>query len=349
MGGGNRKAGSLLFLEEVFAVTYLQGGMTGYPVNDELNMTTYEFNQSICESVAKIIAVVIPKINAAEEDVDLWKRDIIPNLISNIYKYGSHTIQESVNCLISVITNVTQDFMPLLKLANIFYTVLYRFKSILDVSKEDNTTQNHINRALMTLGYICRYLNKLKIRKYFSNAGMESHETTELDTADAFLLPEKLTMKNIIDSIYRLFLLYLKKDCSTQVKTVQSVCLLFHGHSSFLLDAQRYGIITKLFHSDYTPVKLQVLISLKKVLLGEEARVESGAARAAMDDNAQITLKQKVQGDQDSDSSMVGGVVQEHLSSIHLLLFDKDINIRFNSLLLLGVLHSAKAHKARMQ
>ena len=57
------------------------------------------------------------------------------------------------------------------------------------------------------------------------------------------------------------------------------------------------------------PPPSQALRSLRDVLLAEEQRVESGAARESMA-KAGVTLKQRVKGDQDAEASIVGGVIQ---------------------------------------
>jgi hypothetical protein len=54
--------------------------------------------------------------------------------------------------------------------------------------------------------------------------------------------------------------------------------------------------------------------------------------------NAGVTVVARVRGDQDAESSAVGGVLQLHLPAIQRLLFHSTTGVRANALSILGVL-----------
>jgi len=155
-------------------------------------------------------------------------------------------------------------------------------------------------------------------------------------------LAEEVNEGNVYVMSYRLLSLYLTKDLETETKAVQALCSLFTGCMPLMLTAQRDHVVGRMLTIRggvaRGPVRLQALKSLREVLLAEETRVESGAARARMAE-AGVTLKQRVKGDQDAEASIVGGVIQEHLDAIKHLLFDRDVNLRTAALGLLSVLH----------
>jgi hypothetical protein len=71
--------------------------------------------------------------------------------------------------------------------------------------------------------------------------------------------------------------------------------------------------------------------------VAEEQRIESGVARETMS-NAGVTVVARVRGDQDAESSAVGGVLQLHLPAIQRLLLHTTTGVRANALNILGVL-----------
>eukprot|EP00953_Heterococcus_sp_UTEX-ZZ885_P033274 17326-Heterococcus_DN1.PRE.3 len=81
----------------------------------------------------------------------------------------------------------------------------------------------------------------------------------------------------------------------------------------------------------------QALKCWSDVLVAEEQRIESGVARETMS-NAGVTVVARVRGDQDAESSAVGGVLQLHLPAIQRLLFHSTTGVRANALSILGVL-----------
>lgn len=71
--------------------------------------------------------------------------------------------------------------------------------------------------------------------------------------------------------------------------------------------------------------------------MAEEERVESGAARESMT-AAGVSVAQRVRGDQDSESSVVGGVLQLHVPAVRRLLYNRDVDVRKAALALLAAM-----------
>lgn len=71
--------------------------------------------------------------------------------------------------------------------------------------------------------------------------------------------------------------------------------------------------------------------------VAEEERIESGAARESMS-AAGISVAERVRGDQDSESSVVGGVMQLHMPAIRKLLYHSSVDVRHAALALLSAM-----------
>jgi hypothetical protein len=225
-----------------------------------------------------------------------------------------------------------------LALANTFYQVLKRFKGQAGFAQADRTTRSSVHRALVVLGCVCRYAPGLKPPPGASEGALPRARLQQP-------LAEELTRGNAYEMCYRLLGLYLGKDPETETKAVQALCALFTGCMQLMLTAQRDGVIGRMLgagkgqqEEGRDQVRLQALRSLREVLVAEETRVESGAARARMAASG-VTLKERVKGDQDAEASIVGGVIQEQLPAIQRLLFHREPPLRLAAVALLSVLH----------
>jgi len=83
-------------------------------------------------------------------------------------------------------------------------------------------------------------------------------------------------------------------------------------------------------------VRSQVLLTLCELLqLGEE-RLEGGQAQKSLE--TATSTRDRIKGDQDSDSAVVASVMQKHAQSVTSLLFDKSSKVRVNAVLLVGTM-----------
>jgi cohesin loading factor subunit SCC2 len=289
---------------------------------------------SICYMVSHMVGLVIPLERKPDHRAI---QDVVRDLVQITYKFTPTTIHAAIQCLSNICTYVNKDPAPLLKLANTFYKVLRQYIRTPDLSKESSQARSAVHRALIVLGCICRYYSFKSTSEdpALLTAGTSADKKKLKDVAT---LDAELTAKSIYEVSYRVIAAYLHKDLETEIKAIQAICSLFTGYMKLMLVAQRDGLVEKMLQSRHNAVKLTALKSLRDVLLAEEERVESGAARENMA-SAGISLKQRVKGDQDAEASIVGGVVQEHLETIKALLMSSDVQLRQASIALLGVLH----------
>lgn len=70
----------------------------------------------------------------------------------------------------------------------------------------------------------------------------------------------------------------------------------------------------------------------------EEKRVETGAAKAKMDSREDVTISSRISGDQDEDSSLVGGVLTKHAPRLFQMTSSDNDRIRLAAVSLLGAL-----------
>lgn len=278
---------------------------------------------SLCHMVSSMVALVIPHLEKPDRSTFM---QAVKDLTQITYKFSSTAIHSAIECLANIGMYIAKTPVDVLKLASTFYGVLMRFKGVLDFSKEPSATRCSAHRGLVVLGCICRYYKFKPLEKLLAPA------------SKAAPLPKELTEHNIFEASYRLFSAYLNKDVDTEVQAVQALCSLFTGCMQLMLTAQRDGIVARIVRSKDNIVKLTGLRSFREVLVAEERRVESGAARESMAKQG-VTLQQRVKGDQDAEASIVGGVIQEHIDTIMALLLDRDAALRSAALALLSVLH----------
>ena len=151
-------------------------------------------------------------------------------------------------------------------------------------------------------------------------------------------IPEEITLAELIQSCYRVFSIYLlKEDCDTKCSALRALGGIFVARPRVLLAMEQSGSISELMSDTSLPeIQLQALRSWQEILLAEENRVASGEAKAKMEANAMVTLSKKIQGDQDSDATLVGGILSQHAYRLFQLTACRNPLIRYASLDLLG-------------
>lgn len=92
--------------------------------------------------------------------------------------------------------------------------------------------------------------------------------------------------------------------------------------------------------SEEAPIQLQMesLRCWRDISMAEEKRIDSGEAKKKMDLKANITTSKKISGDQDGDSTLVGGVLTKQTPRLFAMTQDKEAGLRIASLELLGQL-----------
>jgi cohesin loading factor subunit SCC2 len=115
------------------------------------------------------------------------------------------------------------------------------------------------------------------------------------------------------------------------MKTVHGFGFLFHQHPRWFLKAHQDGILSSILLDPVPEVRHQILTSLVELLQAEEARLES---IQKIDEK----VKEQVQGDQEGDASLIGGVMQAQLKTILKLAIQKQASIRLQAMSCIGLL-----------
>ena len=77
---------------------------------------------------------------------------------------------------------------------------------------------------------------------------------------------------------------------------------IFISRPRVVLVAEQLGIITSVLSEAAPPsVQIESLRCWRDILLAEENRIESGAAKQKMKEQKDITLSKRISGDQDGD------------------------------------------------
>jgi cohesin loading factor subunit SCC2 len=210
-----------------------------------------------------------------------------------------------------------------LVLANSFYKYLVKSVTLTDdYSSSPKKVQNNVHRALSGLGFLCR-----------------GHDVDDEDLVwlgdkvgePLEVVDEDITWDNMVENCYQIFSVYLtKSDIETKKCALRALAGIFISRPRVLLAMQQNGTLEAIMSPTSDPeLQLQALRCWKEILLVEEARLESGDAKEKMDSNEKITLSKKISGDQDSDATLVGGVLTQHQKRLYAMTKDRDDRIRY--------------------
>eukprot|EP00559_Dactyliosolen_fragilissimus_P006500 CAMPEP_0184859868 /NCGR_PEP_ID=MMETSP0580-20130426/4833_1 /TAXON_ID=1118495 /ORGANISM="Dactyliosolen fragilissimus" /LENGTH=1965 /DNA_ID=CAMNT_0027356725 /DNA_START=12 /DNA_END=5909 /DNA_ORIENTATION=+ len=260
--------------------------------------------------------------------------DVSEDLKKITYNFGSATMSAAIEALSKLASkddNESNLHVKLLSLAKSFYTYLAKMKDAYDdFSKSEVRIKNNVHRALSAVGLICRYHDR-KIGHI--NSGCDAIELV-------FVEPPKLSINNLPFASYVLFEEYLSKsDIPTKCKALRAMSGIFMSHPRIMLTVEEDGIFTELMSNEtQLDLQLEALSCWREILASEEKRIESGEAKRKMELKDNITLSQKISGDQDGDASLIASCVTQHIERLFEMTSHKHPKIRFNSLLLIEVL-----------
>ena len=190
--------------------------------------------------------------------------------------------------------------------------------------------RDNARRALSALGSICRY--------YVSD-GSDHHI---VDPSALSVVPpvDQLRFGDDVlsNACFAIFLRYLSKDDeTTKCLALRAMTGVFISRPRVVLAAEQMGIIGNCM-SDEAAISVQVeaLKSWRDILLAEEIRIESGEARAKMASQKNITISNRISGDQDGDSSISGSVLTKHADRLYEMTLSKDEKVRHMIVDLIG-------------
>lgn len=260
----------------------------------------------------------------------------LPNDLVNIcYKFPSEAVTSAVEALAKLANHpdAASDSIQekkLLKLATQFYSYLLKTKDVTnDFSSMKKSVRDNVRRALAALGSICRF--------YECKGTADDHT---LDSS-AFVIETdvaKLQLANLSNAAFALFLQYLsKEDESTKCLALRAMNGVFISRPRVLLVAEQMGIITNVIEEETPPsVQIESLRCWRDILISEEKRIDSGAAKAKMEAQKNVTLSKRIGGDQDGDSTISGSVLTKHSERLYALTLSKDEKVRHMIIDLIG-------------
>lgn len=269
------------------------------------------------------------RIMSKGEAMQLSRGSLGDDLVNVTYRLGSGALASAVRSLCELGNHpklgADNPFrQKALKLAATFYSYLRKNTNMLnDLPTTTKKTQCNIQRALSVLGCLCK------------NHGLENDDTAwmerSLEDEASLMLPTEVTWDVMVEVCYKIFLTYLaKSDVETKCAAMKALGGIFISRPRVLLAMQQAGTIDDIMAPGSEPeLQLQALRCWREILLAEEQRVESGDAKAKMESNQNITVSKKISGDQDSDATLVGGVLTCHAQRLHEMTKDRNERIRY--------------------
>ena len=262
----------------------------------------------------------------------------LPNDLVNIcYKFPSEAVTAAVEALAKLANHpdATSDSIQikkLLKLATQFYSYLLKTKDVTnDFSSMKKSVRDNVRRALAALGSICRFYE-------CGGAVDDQNLDSSVFVIESDVAKLQLTNNVLSNASFALFLEYLhKEDESTKCLALRAMNGVFISRPRVVLVAEQLGIITSVIGNEAPPsVQIESLRCWRDILISEEERIDSGAAKAKMEATKNVTLSKRIGGDQDGDACISGSVLTKHSDRLYELTFSKDEKVRHMIIDLIG-------------
>jgi cohesin loading factor subunit SCC2 len=316
--------------------------------------------------LVKIISTMSLALPLVKRPTLQFVQTVEKDLKSLVMKFPPAVMKGSIQCLATVADRVSANVPggrskkadtpadvlsagPAATLFNIlqaFYGFLHKQKDRSDFSVSNHQFHTSVLRSLIVVGLICRYYN-------FDKA-VESEDDDEMEDgkdegeSKEVAVEGKLQQGTVTQQVYQLYQHYLRrfvgreapKDQNTTElgrQALRGIGLLFISSPRHFLQAeQECKLLRKVFKESNEAVQMQGLQSCVELLEAEEERIETGSAKQRME--AASTTSSQVKGDQDADASILGSVLQIHLTSILERSFAKQAALRMGAIRLLGTM-----------
>lgn len=289
---------------------------------------------ALASAAADILFRVAPLLDSTEMD-KLSSGSVGKDLVAITYKFGSGALFSAVRALCCLAhhrdAGENNAFgKKLMGLATTFYAYLIKKEGSQDFF--DNSVKNNVQRLLSGLGSLCRH-HEVVVDASDWNEEVDYDDIELYETAE-------LTWDNVPLACFRLFSKYLEKsDAEIKCSALRALTGIFAQHPRLMLASAQSGLIENVMAQD-APLELQMesLRCWRDISLAEEKRIDSGEAKKKIDSKAGITTSKKVSGDQDGDSTLVGGVLTKQTARLFEMTQSKEAGLRIASLELLGQL-----------
>jgi cohesin loading factor subunit SCC2 len=269
----------------------------------------------------------------------LAKTSLCKDLVAICKKFGVKVIASAIRVFASLafhpVVDLSASFFSkkLLDLAKMFYSYLCTKEAVEDFSLGDSKQKYSVHRALTVLGLICENHTHVTIDPLAWGS--------EVSIENAPLISEEnLSWDNFTCACYRLFTRFLRKqDILTKCKALAALKGIFVAQPQLLLQLDHVGLFDEVMaDSAGVPLQLEALECWRNILTAEEKRVDSGEAEAKMDASDNITVREKISGDQDGDATLFGGVLTSHSNRLYEMIHSRNSDIRYSTLKLISIL-----------
>eukprot|EP00584_Thalassiosira_punctigera_P002031 CAMPEP_0172528242 /NCGR_PEP_ID=MMETSP1067-20121228/2692_1 /TAXON_ID=265564 ORGANISM="Thalassiosira punctigera, Strain Tpunct2005C2" /NCGR_SAMPLE_ID=MMETSP1067 /ASSEMBLY_ACC=CAM_ASM_000444 /LENGTH=1791 /DNA_ID=CAMNT_0013312123 /DNA_START=38 /DNA_END=5413 /DNA_ORIENTATION=+ len=295
-----------------------------------------KYETVIVGTVSSIVSLSSSHFSSAEL-ARLTGGELPSDLVNIAYKFPPSAVSSAVEALAKLANhpdasagNVQEK--KLFNMAVQFYSYLLKNKGkTKDFSKLKKALRDNIQRALSALGSICRY--------YECHDGFDSHNLDPHGFAVVTDVKRLQFSGNVLSSAcFALFMEYLDKDdAQTKCLALRAMNGVFISRPRVVLAAEQLGIVTSVISETAPPsVQIESLRCWRDILLAEEIRIESGAAKEKMKSQKNISLSKRISGDQDGDACISGSVLTKHADRLYELTLSKDEKVRHMIIDLIG-------------
>tara|TARA_A100001015_G_scaffold124639_1_gene138120 strand:+ start:10 stop:4383 length:4374 start_codon:yes stop_codon:yes gene_type:complete len=293
----------------------------------------------VCLKIIEVLSslVILKDFCMNEARVEEVNRDLTQISL----KYGAAQIDASIACMALLAENITKDVSPTIRLAGKCFLTIHNI-SVSDRPVPHLLNQSEaakVQRCLIVFGSICEHT-----RKFTSVLQHADQDDDTVAKMDLQALPSHLPQHDIIGACYSccMFGLELKNE-AVHLKAIQALCSVYIGNPRLILLTDKEGMIEWIFSSHFSSsVHRQFLVSLRYMMMAEEERLEKAAAIENMENSgiSTGTKSNKVEGTRelDSDATITGFVLQQHLPKITKFLSDPVAITRLSAVRLIGTL-----------
>jgi cohesin loading factor subunit SCC2 len=284
-----------------------------------------QHEEEIASSLCQIFSRIIPDLGQ-QSIARLGEESVADDLVRITKRWGRTATSSAVQalCLLADHDNAPHEAEifreKMLDLARTFYAYLARHKQADDREQLKKRAKANIKRALGVLGSICQFYSSSTFDEATTSKGIE------------------LTLKNLAPSCESMFMNFFREDDEEIMRAaLRAMTGIFMAHPREMMRMDESGLIQKVMApSSPEPVQLESLQCWLDILLLEEARIESGEAKARMESKKNVTVSKRISGDQDSEAVLFGGIIRHKSSRIYEMTHSRNVSIRFAAVDLIG-------------
>lgn len=260
------------------------------------------------------------------------------DLVQIAFRFSNPNIDAAIACMAAIAVNVSHDVSPLMKLGE----KCFRSFQLVAIaySKSKTLAKDHaarLQRCIIVLGFVCEHSRKCS--GLFPASQLQVDDTLESLSSGAITSFTSFDSTNMHSVCYSAVMFcFSLADPILHVRATQALCSVFTGQPKLMLLANSSGLLKNLFSVDQSfEVHMTLMKSLTKMMISEEARLESTALELSMTEAGE-RVKQHAPTESDSDFTPAGFVLQTYLPVFVDFLSHSNLDIRTSSLKLIGTL-----------